>query len=127
MNNSDELKVLIFKGEVEHEDQKRRVMTRFAYRFADDWFTAFMRSLMVILGLQVMVVLAIAFAGGLPRGATSDPRSLLIFTPMVALPIMPFLIFKWRYARWGLLVLAALGGLSWLGLMLQDWIVSRLV
>lgn len=124
--DSNDFEILRFRGDIEHEDEKRRVMTRLAYRFTDSWLAALIGGVMILLSVQLVIIFGVALIGGLPRGAVNDARTLLLFVPMAMLPILPLLIFKWRYARWGLVFLAASGGLTWLFMMLQSWIVGQL-
>lgn len=121
-----ELEMIRFRAEIEHEDDKRRVTSRVGYYLVDDWRTTLVHCLQVVAVVQVLILFGVIFAGGLPRGAVNDPRSLLLFLPMAAIPIVPFLILKLRYALRVLAVLVFIGALCWLGVMAQDWIVEKI-
>jgi hypothetical protein len=124
MDNHD-LEVLRFRAEIEHEDEQRRMATRLGYR-TGDWRSAVFTTIMIALGIQVVMVFAVAFAGGFPRGFMDNPRSLLFFLPEASIIVIPFLFLKPRYARWGLAIIAILGVVTWLVMMGEDWIVKML-
>ena len=124
MDNHD-LEAMRFRTEIEHEDEQRRMATRLGYR-TGDWRSAIFTTIMIALGIQVVMVFAVAFAGGFPRGAMSNPWSLLFFLPEAAILVIPFLFVKPRYARWGLVIITILLGVTWLVLMLENWVVKML-
>ncbi len=123
--DSDDLEALRFRAEIEHEDEQRRMATRLGYR-TGDWRSAVFTTILIALGIQVVMVCAVAFAGGFPRGFTANPWSLLFFLPEASIIVIPFLFLKPRYARWGLAIIVTLAGVTWLVMMGEDWIVKML-
>lgn len=124
--NNDELQLLQFRDEIEREDEKRRATSRVGYYLINDWQSALTRYFAIVLAGQVLLIFGVVFAGGLPRGAADDPRTLFLFLPMATLPLFPFLILKTRYALGILAVLAGLLALCWFGVMAEDWILGRI-
>jgi Na+-driven multidrug efflux pump len=123
--DSHDLEAMRFRAEIEHEDEQRRMATRLGYR-TGDWRSAVFTTILIALGIQVVMVIAVAFAGGFPRGFTDNPWSLLFFLPEASILVIPFLFLKPRYARWGLAIIAILAGVTWLVMMGEDWIVKML-
>ncbi len=124
MDNHD-LEAMRFRAEIEHEDDQRRMATRLGYR-TGDWRLAVFTTILIALGIQALMVIAVAFAGGFPRGTMDNPWSLLFFLPEASVLVIPFLFLKPRYARWGLAIIAILAGATWLVMMGEDWIVKML-
>lgn len=123
--DNNELEALRFRAEIEHEDEQRRMATRLGYR-TGDWRSAVFTTILIALGIQVIMVVALAVAGGFPRGTMDNPWSLLFFLPEASILVIPFLFLKPRYARWGLAIIAGLLVVSWLGMLLEEWVVKML-
>ena len=123
--DTHDLEVSRFRTEIEHEDQQRRMTTQLGYR-TKDWRSATFGTIMIALGIQVVIILAVVVAGGFPLGSTDNPWLLLLFLPEASIIVIPFIFLKPRYACWGLVAIAILAVVAWLVIMAQAVLIRML-
>lgn len=102
-----EIEITAFSADIDEENHRRRYCSGFGYRHGGTWNMVIWMVVMIILAGCLVWGLAFA-APGSGTTLVASPLFWVALLPMLAVPIVPFLFLKLRYALLAIAIMTAI-------------------